>query len=383
VLSVVAASVLSACGGAGGSSSPATIPAASSSGRAVAAASVRREIAQPTSTGSGISSFVGGGDSNVAEGEWSTVGAGVGDDACASQSSILGGGYNGIDTGSAEATISGGYENAESGAPDSAIGGGRLNVVTAQYGAIASGSLNTVSGAYGFDGGGQRNSAGGAWGTIGGGYGNQAAEIATVPGGKNNLATGEGSFAAGVGSTAGYAGDFVWSDFASGATALKGSAANQFLARASGGVTFYSSPTLASGVKLAAGSGTWASLSDRNAKSGIVPVSDDDILARVATLPISKWSYTTERGVRHVGPMAQDFFAAFNVGEDDRHITSIDEDGVALAAIKALNERQSATNATLARKDAQIQALQRSDADLRRQMAQLAGEVNALRRSHR
>ncbi len=41
--------------------------------------------------------------------------------------------------------------------------------------------------------------------------------------------------------------------------------------------------------------------------------------------------------MRHVGPMAQDFYAAFRVGEDDRHITSIDEDGVALAAIKALH----------------------------------------------
>ena len=102
-------------------------------------------------------------------------------------------------------------------------------------------------------------------------------------------------------------------------------------------MTFYTSANLASGVSLAPGSGTWSSLSDRNVKSGIVPVSDDDILARVATLPISEWSYTTERGVRHVGPMAQDFFAAFNVGEDNRHITSIDEDGVALAAIKALD----------------------------------------------
>ena len=114
-----------------------------------------------------------------------------------------------------------------------------------------------------------------------------------------------------------------------------------------------------------------------------MPVSDDDILARVDTLPISEWSYTTERGVRHVGPMAQDFYAAFNVGEDNRHITSIDEDGVALAAIKALNERQSATNAKLARKDAEIQALQRSDSDLRRQMAQLAREVAGLRATHR
>ena len=93
-----------------------------------------------------------------------------------------------------------------------------------------------------------------------------------------------------------------------------------------------------------------------------------------------EWSYTTERGVRHVGPMAQDFYAAFNVGEDDRHITSIDEDGVALAAIKALNarveRRDALLDAKLAAKDARIDALQR-------QMANLAIEVSALRRTRR
>jgi hypothetical protein len=34
--------------------------------------------------------------------------------------------------------------------------------------------------------------------------------------------------------------------------------------------------------------------------------------------------------------MAQDFHAAFGVGEDDRHISTVDADGVALAAIQAL-----------------------------------------------
>ncbi len=84
----------------------------------------------------------------------------------------------------------------------------------------------------------------------------------------------------------------------------------------------------------------------------------------MATLPISEWSYSTERGVRHVGPMAQDFYAAFKVGEDDRHITSIDEDGVALAAIKALNAR--------------VAGLREDNAALRRQMIALTAKVNAI-----
>jgi len=41
-------------------------------------------------------------------------------------------------------------------------------------------------------------------------------------------------------------------------------------------------------------------------------------------LPISKWRYVSERGVRHGGAMAQDFYAAFGVGADDKHITSIE-----------------------------------------------------------
>jgi len=49
-----------------------------------------------------------------------------------------------------------------------------------------------------------------------------------------------------------------------------------------------------------------------------------------------------KQGVRHVGPMAQDFYVAFGVGADDKHITSIDEDGVALAAIKALHAENGA-----------------------------------------
>jgi hypothetical protein len=60
----------------------------------------------------------------------------------------------------------------------------------------------------------------------------------------------------------------------------------------------------------------------------------------VAGLPISTWSYEAQGSdVRHIGPMAQDFARAFGVGDDERHITSIDADGVALAAIKGLNER--------------------------------------------
>jgi len=94
-----------------------------------------------------------------------------------------------------------------------------------------------------------------------------------------------------------------------------------------------------------------------NLKTDVARLDDAAVLAKVAALPISRWSYKSERGVRHVGPMAQDFYAAFNVGEDDKHITSIDEEGVALAAIKALNADNAALHAQVSELHTQVAAL--------------------------
>src|SRR5574341_2224208 len=59
-----------------------------------------------------------------------------------------------------------------------------------------------------------------------------------------------------------------------------------------------------------------------------------EILARVSALPIQTWNYQTqEASIRHIGPMAQDFYAAFGLGDDNLHISTIDADGIALASI--------------------------------------------------
>jgi hypothetical protein len=220
------------------------------------------------------------------------------------------------------------------------------NTITSagQYGALIGGRGNTVS-------------AGSA--TVIGGYDNIASGLyAIVAGGYLNTASGELSYAAGFHADAAHNGSFVWSDYTAGSSVLKDTAVNQFLVRASGGVYVYSNEKATTGVELSPGSGTWASLSDRNAKTAIVPLDDDAILAKVAALPIDAWQYKSERGVRHVGPMAQDFYAAFGTGVDNRHITSIDEDGVALAAIKALhhdNRKLAETCALLKTENARLE----------------------------
>jgi trimeric autotransporter adhesin len=73
----------------------------------------------------------------------------------------------------------------------------------------------------------------------------------------------------------------------------------------------------------------------------------------VAALPITTWNFKAEPGVKHLGPVAQDFRAAFAVGMDDKHIATVDAEGVALAAIQGLNqalEEQRAENAELKRR---------------------------------
>jgi len=83
-----------------------------------------------------------------------------------------------------------------------------------------------------------------------------------------------------------------------------------------------------------------AVVSDRSLKTDFAPVKPEDILARVTALPITGWRYTNDPpAIRHVGPMAQDFRAAFGLGHDDKLIEFVDEQGVSLAAIQGLNHK--------------------------------------------
>ena len=99
--------------------------------------------------------------------------------------------------------------------------------------------------------------------------------------------------------------------------------------------------------------------SDVNLKRDFASVDPQQILDRLAALPIGTWSYKTEASVRHIGPMAQDFMAAFEVGASDRSIAKVDADGVAFAAIQALNAR--------------LEALEARNAELERQLSKAPG----------
>lgn len=76
--------------------------------------------------------------------------------------------------------------------------------------------------------------------------------------------------------------------------------------------------------------------SDINAKTNIVPIDEMSVLERISAMPISQWQYKDALGENHIGPMAQDFYAAFGLGESETGLSTIDTAGVALAAIQAL-----------------------------------------------
>jgi hypothetical protein len=85
-------------------------------------------------------------------------------------------------------------------------------------------------------------------------------------------------------------------------------------------------------------SATHPLVSDRAAKKSFRSVDDKAILAALSKLPVSSWTYKEDaNNVRHIGPMAQDFYKLFAVGADNKHIDPIAANGIALAGIKGLD----------------------------------------------
>jgi hypothetical protein len=106
--------------------------------------------------------------------------------------------------------------------------------------------------------------------------------------------------------------------------------------------------------------------SDRDVKEAFETTDSMTILQRLAELPIQTWNYNwDDSSVRHIGPMAQDFAAAFAVGEDDKHIHPVDAQGVAFAAIQGLYMMMKEKDAHEERLQAQLKIQQEQNSDLK------------------
>ncbi len=243
--------------------------------------------------------------------------------------------------------IMGYHENSVIGAKGASIGGGgwigKPNVVGGNFGTVSGGEWNTVTGTHS---------------TVGGGYLNGAiGSFAIAPGGRENLAQGDFSFAAGRKARAQNLGCFVWGDSTDAFIDCIND--NRWMARASGGVYFYTNSTLTSGAYVSAGGSGWNTISDRNLKENFASVDGKTILARLSEVPISTWNYKSQdSSIRHMGPVSQDFVAAFGLGESEKHINTIDLDGVALAAIQGLFQ-------IVKEKEAEIERIAKENRELR------------------
>jgi hypothetical protein len=276
--------------------------------------------------------FVGGGTSNTAGGFASVTAGGVYNASLAAYAAVGGGISN--SAGAREAVVAGGAGNAAEG-DDSTIAGGLNNRVSDNYGTIAGGRANRA-GNTGPD------ASDAAYASVGGGDSNQASgAYSVVPGGAFNSAGGAFSLAAGRRAKVrdAHAGAVVFADATD--HDFHSAARNEFAVRATGGARWVTAVGVhgdpVAGVRLAGGSGAWESLSDHRVKDNFAPVDPQDVLSKVADLPLMSWSYATQPSfIRHMGPTAQDFKTAFGLGEDERYISTADADGVALAAIQGL-----------------------------------------------
>jgi hypothetical protein len=192
--------------------------------------------------------------------------------------------------------------------------------------------------------------------------------------GENSTASGYKSMALGsYANTNGKIGALVMSTGAYGVE-VKAAADYQFVARANrfwfgnnANVTAPAGQLIATstGAYLTVG-GAWVNSSDVNRKANFAAVVGEEVLGKVAALPIQTWNYRDEdASTRHMGPTAQDFRAAFGLGANETSIATVDADGVSLAAIQALEKRTRLENEALR---AQLQAL--------------TERVEALKRSH-
>jgi len=253
-----------------------------------------------------------------------------------------------------------GWNVKASGDASTAIGEG--NVASGDY-AIATGAITVANGG---------NSTAMGRGSIASGFVSTALGNLTVASGLSSTAMGERTEASGdrstvmgsLASTNGQVGSFVYGDNSTMShlvTVVKAVVPNQFVVRAQNiwlGTTSDVTATpgrfleTSTGAYLSSG-GVWTNVSDVNKKQAFEAISGEDVLSRLAAMPIEKWSYKSEdASIRHLGPTAQDFYAAFHLGLNNTSIGTIDADGVSLAAIKALAQRTT----TLASENARLRA---------------------------
>jgi len=168
----------------------------------------------------------------------------------------------------------------------------------------------------------------------------------------------------------GFSGTFVWSDASATASAdtFKNTANNEFAARATGGFRFRTNLAGTTGCNLPAGSGVFNCTSSRFTKENFV--AETNVLSKLRLIPITSWNYISEgKQVRHLGPMAEDFFAQFGLGTGNTSIGVQDLAGVSIAAVKELDAQLREKNAEIERLQNEVKQMKANQNELERRLA--------------
>ncbi|HEV2802818.1 MAG TPA: tail fiber domain-containing protein [Pyrinomonadaceae bacterium] len=212
--------------------------------------------------------------------------------------------------------------------------------------------------------------------------------LAAVAIGQNVTADQDNTTAMGkFASNNGFTGTFIWSDGAAQATAdtFRNTANNEFAARATGGFRFRTNLGGTTGCNLPAGSGVFNCTSSRTTKENFKLASGEDVLARLRKIPVSTWNYTAEgSNVRHMGPMAEDFYQEFGLGTGNTSIGVQDLAGVSLAAVKALDQRTTQLQQRTAEVEqlrSEVQTLRAANASMEQRLAALEQSLQQQQRT--
>ena len=223
-----------------------------------------------------------------------------------------------------------GDRNTASGRASTALG--QFNTASGNY-STALGSLNKASGDYStalcY-----QNTASGLYSTALGSFNTASGDLSTALGYRVSTNGQRGSFMIGDSDPLRYG------------TTLVGFP-DQFVARFFNGYYLMTSgDNNRTGVVIGAGQNAWGSISDSTRKERLLPINQSDLLRKIGAMKLTTWNYKGQREIRHYGPMAQDFYAAF--GHDglgqvgcDTLIYSHDFAGVTFAGVQALiNENE-------------------------------------------
>lgn len=329
--------------------------------------------------------FVGGGDDNVVEGINGVIAGGIDNRVTGYASAILGGINNQVDGDSA--VIVGGLDNTIAlGASLATVGGGRQNTVTGYIAVISGGWLNTATGNYSAIAGGSGHIASGPGAFIGGGVSHTATRpyATVVGGGFNDCAGGWSTILGGSGNSiegtlitdTDYSlvfGNSVVNRTSYRAMIFNSSSPGRLGINRDSDEGGLSHPihvgtinTNGNGARLTA-AGVWTDASSRTFKENFVEIGGADLLDKISQLSLPHYNYkgTTEK---HIGPMAEDFAALFNVGSVDENTRQIDPmylsakdvAGVSLAGVKELISKNSKLENRVAELERLVQSLLKS-----------------------